>query len=247
MDAPPPPPEELSPVDILAETEMQILSRGLNARETAMVAHFIDAGGNIAQAALKAGYSPETIAKQVPYWFDQFAPQYKPKLAAAIRAKQEAIAAATGLHIYDLIEEMRNIVFTDPLDLYDDAGRPRALSEIPKHARMAIEEIETFTERRGEDNEIELTRTKFKLRSKDSSVEKLMKYLGGYERDNAQRATSYVVLATPPPPQMSEAGAVIIDGTAEEIARARNRADLERSNEWVIENDLPDPIIIKGK
>lgn len=155
------------------------------------------------------------------------------------------MAAATGLHIYVLIQELRNVAFADPFELLGDDGKPRALVDMPKDARMAIEEYEAVTTTHS-DSGVVTTRVRIKMRSKDKAIDKLMKYLGGYERNQQQPAQGYVVLATPDP-RPPVADVPVFNGTPEEIARARNRADIERSNEWIIKHDLEDPIIIKGK
>lgn len=265
MPPPPPPPlsdqeqEALRAAKVMAAIDQQILSSGLNHREIKFAMKFVETRDPV-RSAEYAGYSPSLAAKYPARWLDETSPDYKPKLAAMIRLKTEAVSEAEALTVHDLIAQLKATVFTDPLDFFDTSGgdvfeddegemqvraasRLRDISEIPLHARMSIQEIEQTALAGGK-----VLKTKFKIRDKEASIDKLMRWLGGYERDNLQRAESYVVLAAPIP--ASAAKVVNVEHVPSQpqdmlsLSRSRNQADMIRSNEWVAENELDDPIII---
>lgn len=236
------PPQRRAAAAAIIAADLALLEGGLNYREAKLVAYYTE-HPDLADAALRAGYARRTAKEEATQWLDPNSRFYKHRLHAAIKNRHEAMAAATGLHIYELVQELLNVIFADPLELLGEDGQPKALRDMSKRARMAIEEYEADTSTHPVTGVV-TTSVKIKMRSKDKAIDKLMKYLGGYDRNHYQPAQSYVVLATPEtrPPAANDP---VVSGTPAEVARARNRADLERSNEWVVENDLPDPIIIK--
>jgi phage terminase small subunit len=213
---------------------------GMNQREAKFVMAYFEEK-TIQAAALRAGYAPDTARVNASRWLDETDVCYKPAVHAAIRMKQEAIAEAHMLRIDDLVANLKNVAFNDPLEFFDsETGTLKDVAEMSLAARMCIAEIEQTTLG---DNSI---KTKIKFRSKDNAIEKLMKYLGGYERNNRQGARSFVVLATPLPEShvASGPGDKAINLTTRLTAQQQNYADLERTNEWVVENNLPDPIVV---
>lgn len=258
--APPAPPEtdEQRAARVLAEVDQQIVTSGLTHRQIKLAMRFVETR-DIVGAAKYAGYAEGTAKFHAARWIDETSPDYIPKLAAMIRLKTQAVAEAEALTVHDLIAQLKSTVFTDPLDFFDTGGgdlvededgepkpqassRLRDISEIPVHARMAIQEIEQTTLANGK-----VLKTKFKIRDKDASIDKLMRWLGGYERDNLQKAESYVVLAAPLPTNHAKTinAEPVESGDPKSIAHARNLQDMNRSNEWVAGNDLEDPIVIQ--
>lgn len=232
-------------------------SNDLSPREARFVMAFFDEP-NLERAAIAAGYAASTAKIMSGQWLDETSEHYKPLVHSAIRLKQRAIAEAHMLRTDDLVAELKNVAFTDPMMFFDvaqvEAGQDedgnqivrhhsklKDIADIPAAARMAIEEIEQTALANGK-----VLKTKFKMRSKDGAIDKLMKHLGGYERDNLQKAQRFVVAMHPVPnggvQQPSDGReASIIDHDPVEIARKRNVADMEQSNDWLVKNNLPDP------
>jgi phage terminase small subunit len=246
----PSPPEETEKqraARVLAEVDQTILASGLNHRQIKFAMRFVETR-DIVRAAEYAGYAKSVANTFAPRWLDETTPDYNPKLAAMIRLKTQAVAEAEALTVHDLIAQLKATVFTDPLDFFDTSGddeksQLRDISKIPLHARMAIQEIEQTALADGK-----VLKTKFKIRDKDASIDKLMRWLGGYERDNLQKAESYVVLAAPLSPDQAKvinATPVADQGDPIAVARSMNTEDMSRSNNWVVENDLDDPLVIK--
>jgi phage terminase small subunit len=233
-------PRQLDAVVEFAMAELRAMQSGLSIREARLVANYAECV-DITEAALKAGYAERTAREEAKQWLDPNSRLYKPKLHSAIKAKQEAIAAAIGIHVYDLVSELKNVVFTDILELFEADGSAKAIDAISPSARMVIAKIDqsvTVSE-----NGDRITRTKIKLRDRDAAIDKLMRYLGGYEYAKNVSAQLYVVLATPAPPgaQGPQTGTSV---TESNDPRARNLAMLEATNEWIVENGLDDPIVI---
>lgn len=221
---------------ILKEADDAVLSSGLTVRQMRFVEEFFKAPQSIKDAALAAGYSAWMARFQVPGWLDPRSQHYNPKVHQAIRVKQLAVAEVANLSVTDLVSELKNVVFTDPLVFVNqETGTLKSLQDIPESARAAIEEIEVTSI--GD----KAVKTKLKLRSKDAAIEKLMKHLGGYERDNMQKAERYVVLAQPAIKHKT------IDHEPKAVAQQRNREDMNRTNEWLVSNNLPDPLTVKGE
>ena len=252
---------------IYAEVQDEILASGLTAKEQRFVRFFF-AETSIAKAALAAGYSKLTAAKQSSLWLKPGSRFFREPLYRAIQRKRDAIAAAESLELHDLVSELKGVVFTDPLAFFETDGTIRNINDIPDAARKTIAEIEQTVESVKPIEMVNLddgtitkavrtvVKTKIKWRDKDSAIDKLMKVLGGYEADNRQRNTNYVVLATPVPRAQPGDGAKVINGPAgggnpylngsTVDVRALNRAQMERSNEWVVANGLEDPINLDG-
>lgn len=231
--------EKPAEADAIIEAHKQALAGGLSAAELKILQHYADTL-DLSEAAKRAGYS-NFMASQAKHWLDPMRKEYRERFAKAFEARQQSIASATGLHVYDLVHELRSVVFTDPLDLYERDGSIRDLHDIPKSARMAIAEIDRSVTTTESGDRIE--RVKIKLRDKDGAIEKLMKHLGGYERDNQQKAANYVVLPVPVPVAAKPA-TIDITPNSSATPAMKNRATLEATNEWIVANDLEDPIII---
>jgi phage terminase small subunit len=220
----------------------QILDSGLSMRQHRFVTAYFSEN-TIQDAAIAAGYKPNTARTMAPRWLDVSSSDFKPKTHAAILKRQKAISEAHFLHIDELVADLIKVAFADLLDFVDpETGNFRDIESIPKDARRCID---VFEKSKSEDGKFKI---RLKLRSKDQAIDMLMKFLGAYEQQNQHGARRFVVLATPAPQDRSSADAQNSGSTFDPqmTAQQRNYAEMERTNEWVIENDLPDPIIIES-
>ncbi len=112
------------------------------------------------------------------------------KISTRIAELRAEIIERNKITIDELVSEMAGMVRFDIADIYDENGNLKSIHDIPRHARMSIAGIETLEEFGFSEGERILVghTKKIKLLSKLDAVEKLMKHLGGYEKDNNQKA-----------------------------------------------------------
>lgn len=137
---------------------------------------------NGSAAARKAGYSKDsahvTSSKLLR----------KANIIAYIEEYRRNLYAENKMTIEELTHFLSETLRVDPLELFEDNGKLKPLDEMSKRARMLIDGIDVDEVIMGEGDGI-ITKRKVKLRSKDSSAEKLAKILGAYEMDNKQKIT----------------------------------------------------------
>lgn len=100
----------------------------------------------------------------------------KPKVADMLRKIEAARSIKTGASLQKTVEELLCIAHLDPADLVDFSTTPwkPKPGTPPEHVRRAISSFEFDPVRRT---------TKIKFWSKTDALDKLMRHLGGYERD----------------------------------------------------------------
>lgn len=139
--------------------------------------YIVDLNGT--QAAIRAGYSERT-AKAIAS-----ENLTKPDVRKYIKNLREEARERNRIKLDELIQTLAAIVRLDPIDLFNDNGTVKNLSDIPESARKCITELKLM-EISSVDGPIGMMKT-IKLTSKLEAIEKLMKHLGGYEKDNEQR------------------------------------------------------------
>jgi len=88
--------------------------------------------------------------------------------------------------IDELVNVLSGMVRFDIADLYDENGNLLQIKEMPLIARQMISELTSDEIKMGGQSIGEVK--KVKTIAKLDAVEKLMKHLGGYEKDNKQKA-----------------------------------------------------------
>lgn len=115
-------------------------------------------------------------------WKDQSVRVNASKLLADTNISQriskiQAEAAATaGLESAKVLEELRRIVHSDIAGIIGDNGKVLLPNEMPPAARAAIASVKVD----------EFGRIEYKFWDKNSAIEKAMKHLGLFEKDNDQ-------------------------------------------------------------
>lgn len=108
-----------------------------------------------------------------------------PNISQRIKELQAEAYERNKATIDELVYTLSGMVRFDIADLYDDNGNLLNIKEMPVIARQMISELSS-DEIRMAGTSIGSTK-KVKTISKLDAVEKLMKHLGGYEKDNFQR------------------------------------------------------------
>lgn len=130
---------------------------------------------------------PESINRKA---FDVFE---NVNVRARIEELQAEVKKRNDVTIDEIVQNLAGMMRFDIADLYNEKGQLKDIHDIPKEARLMIQQIDT--------EEIKTQGVfvgyakKVKAYSKIDAIEKLMKHLGGYEKDNSQqKATNNITL-----------------------------------------------------
>lgn len=126
--------------------------------------------------AYKSAYStdkmkPATINRKAHYLFS------KPNVRARIEELRKELAQKNEITLTEIIQELAGIIKFDVKSMYDENGNLLAINKMPIQARKMISRIENV------ETKTSCKINKVTLVSKMEAAEKLMKHLGGYEKD----------------------------------------------------------------
>ena len=110
------------------------------------------------------------------------------KISTRIDELRLEIKEVNKVTISEIVNTLADMLRFDIAELYDDNGNLLNLKSIPKKARLMISQLET-DEIKFKGESIGQVK-KLKVFDKMQSIEKLMKHLGGYEKDNEQKNNS---------------------------------------------------------
>ena len=119
------------------------------------------------------------------------------KVAVRIAELRDEAAERNKISLDEIIGSMAEVVRFDIAELYDEDNKLKSIHFIPKSTRNSITQIEVFEEFQGQGSERQLIGHTKKIRvlNKLDAAEKLIKHLGGYEKDNKQQAQANVPTA----------------------------------------------------
>ena len=112
------------------------------------------------------------------------------KITVRIEELQKEIRERNKVKIDDVLGKLADMINFDIAEIYDDEGRLKPIKDIPKPHREMINSVkvyEDFMNIGGQREKIGETK-EVKILNKLDVIEKFMKHLGGYEKDNAQKA-----------------------------------------------------------
>jgi phage terminase small subunit len=118
------------------------------------------------------------------------------KVALRVEELRKGAALAVRLEVEDVFRQLASVLRSDPARLFDEAGQLLPVHQIDDATRAAISSIEI-------DPETNLP-TKVKFWSKTEAIDKAMRYLGLFDRDNRQQkgpnlAIQINLIGAPPP------------------------------------------------
>ena len=104
----------------------------------------------------------------------------------AIKARQTELMRRYRIDTENTIEALASTAFFDPIDFFDDNGALRDIASVPKRTRQALAgfKVRRIKGRNGEPDE-EIIEIRFLDRG--ANIERLMKHLGLFEKDNRQK------------------------------------------------------------
>ena len=152
-------------------------------RRKLFVEAYIANGCNATQAAISAGFSQKSAYSQGQRLLKHV------EIQQLLRNRQNEIAQKFELTTESVIAELAKIVHCDPRRLFDAKGALLPLKDWPDEVAGAVASLEVeelFVGRGDEKVSIGATK-KLKFWDKNSAIEKAMKHLGLFERDNEQK------------------------------------------------------------
>ena len=180
---------------------------GLLPKQAKFVAEYL-ISGNATQAAIHAGYSPKTAYKIGAENLQK--PQIASLLAektSVIAARQDERLAAMELTKERVQREIARISFFDARKMFDQDGKPLAITELDDDTAACIVGLDVLEEwaGTGEDRVLVGHVKKYKIADKNSALDKAAKILGMFEKDNEQKVPPLSELATDELRRMREA------------------------------------------
>jgi len=144
---------------------------------------------NAKQAAIRVGYSEKT-AKEIGC-----ENLTKPNVSARIDSLRADIYKRNKVTVDEIVNGLGEMFRVDTTEIFKEDGSLKPLSEMTPRARKAIKNIK-IQEYAYDDGSKSEKRT-IELHDKLSAVEKLMKHLGGYEKDNQQQMGNITIVQLP--------------------------------------------------
>ena len=118
----------------------------------------------------------------------------KPNIKAKIAELSENVAKKTEIEVGNVIKEIANISFSNIQDYYKEDGNLKSLNELSREQAKCIKSMTPLKD----------GGFKIELYDKNSSLDKLMKYFGGYEAHNKQKVVESAVDYTQLPTDVLE-------------------------------------------
>lgn len=112
-----------------------------------------------------------------------------PKVTARVEELRKGAVQAVQLEVEEVFRQLVGVLRSDPARVFDRSGRPLPIHKIDDTTRGAISSIEMGSEvvGRGKNARVETFVKKVRFWSKTEAIDKAMKALGLFERDNRQR------------------------------------------------------------
>lgn len=145
---------------------------------------FIGNGGNATQAAIAAGYSEKTAHSQGPRLLEHV------EVRRLLAERQAVLRSTLEISTESVLRGLAQQSFFDVRRLFNADGSPKDISELDDDTAMAIAGLEVLEqwEGQGEKRQFVGYVKKYKLPNKGDNLERLARYLGLFERDNAQKS-----------------------------------------------------------
>ncbi|NMG64362.1 terminase small subunit [Azoarcus indigens] len=153
-------------------------------RRKAFVEAYIRNGCNATAAAVEAGYSEMTADQQGSRLLKDI------KVRQLIEDRRKVLESRTELTTERVLRELGRIALFDPRRLFGDDGSPKGIHELDDDTAAGIAGLEVLEqyEGTGESRVFVGHLKKYRIVDKNSALEKAMKFLGMFEKDNKQRA-----------------------------------------------------------
>lgn len=108
----------------------------------------------------------------------------RPEVQSYLKEIIEGVRNQNQMEVDDLVQSLKRIAFSDIGDYFDEDNNILPIHKIENGPRAALEQYQD--DEYPSNHGVRRIR-RIKLRSKLDAIEKLMKYMGAYDRDNRQR------------------------------------------------------------
>lgn len=105
---------------------------------------------------------------------------------AMIEELQKEAQKRTEVTIDKLVHEASHSAFFDPRKMFNELGQLKDIGDLDESTARAISEITVRIER-SEEGELPAQVVKIKANDKLGAIDKLLRHLGGYDKDNQQK------------------------------------------------------------
>lgn len=142
--------------------------------------YLVDMNGG--KAAIRAGFSERT-ARVIAYELLQ-----DPRIQEALQAAMEERAKRVEITADRVLREAARVGLSDIRRLFNESGAMKPINELDDDISAAVASVEVFEEFEGSGSErVSVGQVrKIKLWDKNPALDKLMKHLGMFEKNNAQ-------------------------------------------------------------
>jgi phage terminase small subunit len=149
-------------------------------RRKLFVEALLSNGENVTQAALAAGFSPKSAASQGSRLLKNA------KTKAELDRRRSEICALVQLTTERTLREVARLAYSDPRNLFRPDGTLKPIHELDDDTAATIASIEVDEVKAG--GAVVGQTKKLKQWDKGQALDKAMKHLGLYEKDNKQPA-----------------------------------------------------------
>lgn len=175
-------------------------------RRAIFVEAFLANGGNATQAAVQAGYSVRSAGQLGSVLLKDV------EIQEAIAKRRAELANRYKLTTDDVLRECARIVYSDPRRLFDARGGLRHVKDLEDEVAATIASIEVSDDLVGKGDDAQMVRTtKVKLWDKNAAIDKAMRYLGLYEKDNEQQSPFAALVAKLSPVELAQLEVAVKD------------------------------------
>lgn len=152
-------------------------------RRKAFVESFLSNGGNATEAALKAGFSPNSADRQGARLLKDV------RISSELAQRRTEIAQKLELTTERVLLEVARLALFDPRRLFDNTGQPIPIQDLDDDTAAALAGLDIHEEYsgHGKDRVFVGYTKKYKIADKNSALEKAAKFLGLFEKDNKQK------------------------------------------------------------
>jgi phage terminase small subunit len=158
-------------------------------RRKAFAREYIRNGRNGTQAAITAGFAPNSADVQAAQLLTD------PRVRALIDEMTASAAQISGLSLERTLQEVARLAYADPRRMFRPDGTLIPVHEMDDDVAATVASIEHETKVTNDEDGVGTIARVAKLKTwdKNAALEKAMKHLGAYEKDNAQRGENLAV------------------------------------------------------
>lgn len=148
-------------------------------------------GQNATQAAITAGLSAKTAYSTGPRMLENA------EVQQIINERSREVAEKAELTTNGTLGALKQIMDFDPAEMYDANGSMIPIHKLPKHVRMALQSMKGTSLHLDatDDSEERLLflPSEIKAYSRLDAIDKAMRHLGLFEKDNAQKSENVMI------------------------------------------------------